>query len=234
MPRNERSSSRSGQCKPKGESSMWLSWIGVPSASRGFSATGKRSSTPLSIETMMNPSWKRAVRAVSVKVFMPLLDDKPLVSTRKLFGVGQFADLQADGFSKFNRRIDVEHRFTGTVADVNVDEAMLVAVKEETTPVLLKNLRHVGMIADPSRKASVLGLTDLERASVGSAAWPVNSVILSGVFPSFPSCTWERNCPGRWTAQPKSKRSSTSHAIAFPSTTWEQGTKTFAKESLFA
>ena len=79
MPRNERSSSKSGQCKPKGDSSILLSWDGVPLASRGFSGTGKRSCTPLCMEITMNPSSKQALRAVSAKVLMPLLDNKGLM-----------------------------------------------------------------------------------------------------------------------------------------------------------
>src|SRR4051794_40908442 len=100
---------------------MFCNCEGVPLARRGFSATGNRSSLPLSMEMTMNPSSKRADRAISVKVLMPLLNDKRLIGARKLLGTGQLPHLQAHGLAQLDHGFDIEDRFTGTVAHMDVD-----------------------------------------------------------------------------------------------------------------
>jgi hypothetical protein len=87
---------------------MWLSCFSVPLASRGFSATGNLISAPLSIATMIEPSRKQAERAVSLKVFMPLLYYKLLVLFGKLLGLRQFPDLQSLGFTQRDFVFDIE------------------------------------------------------------------------------------------------------------------------------
>ena len=79
---------------PYGEISIWLNCSAVPGASRGFSATGKRISLPLSRVMMIWPSRKTAERALSVKTLMPLLNNKLSVLRCKLLGLGQLPDLK--------------------------------------------------------------------------------------------------------------------------------------------
>ncbi len=69
-PRNDKSSSKSGQCRPNGDISIRFNCWCVPCASRGLAATGKRISAPLSMRTTICPFTCAAVTAMSVKVFM--------------------------------------------------------------------------------------------------------------------------------------------------------------------
>jgi hypothetical protein len=48
------------------------------------------------MEMTMKPWSKWADRAVSVKMLMPLLDHKRLISACKLLGMRKFPDFQAD------------------------------------------------------------------------------------------------------------------------------------------
>ena len=121
---------------------MLLSCFAVPPANRGFSAIGKRISAPLSIETMIEPSRKQAEQAVSLKVFMPLLDYKLLVLLGKLLGFGQFVDLQSLRFAKFDFAFDIEYGFAVAVAHVHMDRAMIVTIKEKSVTLFFKNRRH--------------------------------------------------------------------------------------------
>ncbi len=99
---------------------MLLSCAGVPLESRGLSEIGKRNSGPRSIEITMKPFRNSADFAVSVNVFMPLLDDKRLMRSCKLLGVGKLSNLQANRLSKLNDRINIEHGFTSAIGDVVV------------------------------------------------------------------------------------------------------------------
>src|SRR5438105_1732496 len=80
---------------------MLLSCSAVPWARRGFSAAGKRSSTPLSRTTKIKPSRKPAERGVSVKALMPLLKDKFSILFRKLLGARKFMHLQSERLAQF-------------------------------------------------------------------------------------------------------------------------------------
>lgn len=64
------------------------------------------------MEITINPSSKRAARAVSAKVLMPLLDNKGLVLARKFLRVRELPDLQANRLAQLDHGIDLEHRFT--------------------------------------------------------------------------------------------------------------------------
>src|ERR1035437_9236294 len=141
-PRKDKSSSSSGQCRPNGESSMWFNCGCMPRASRGLSATGKRISAPLSMRTMICPFRCSAVTAMSVNVFMPLLNYQLFIFFRKFFGLGQFPELEALRLAQFHLMFHLEHRFAAAVADVDVNRAMLVAVKEKPESVFFKNVRH--------------------------------------------------------------------------------------------
>src|SRR2546421_12376435 len=128
MPRIERSSSRSGQWRPNGESSILFNWAGVAWASRGFSDVGKRSSAPLCRTTKIKPSRNPAERGVSIKVLMPLVDNKLPVPFSKLVGPGELAHFQAERFAKFDAVLNVEHGFAAAIANMDVNRPMFVAV----------------------------------------------------------------------------------------------------------
>ena len=110
---------------------MLLSCCAVPFASLWLSATAKRISAPLSIETMIEPSLKQAERAVSLKMFMPLLDYKLLVLLGKLLRFRQFLDLQSLRFAQRDFVFNIEDGFAVAVAHVHVDRTVIVAVKEK-------------------------------------------------------------------------------------------------------
>ncbi len=71
MPRIERSSSSSGQWRPKGESSIRSSSASVPPSRRGFPATGNVSSRPLAKITRTFPARYEAETGLSTKVLEP-------------------------------------------------------------------------------------------------------------------------------------------------------------------
>jgi hypothetical protein len=73
---------------------------------------------------------------------MPLLNYQLFIFFRKFFSFGQFAQLQSLGLAQFNFAFHLEHRFAAAVADVDMNRAMLVAVKEKFESVLFKNGRH--------------------------------------------------------------------------------------------
>jgi hypothetical protein len=73
---------------------------------------------------------------------MPLLNYQLFIFFRKFFGFGQFAEFDSLRFAQFDLFLHVKHCFTATIADVNVNWAVLVAVKEKPKTVLLKNRWH--------------------------------------------------------------------------------------------
>jgi hypothetical protein len=54
----------------------------------------------------------------------------------------QFACFQPTRLAQFDLIFEVEHSFTTAVADMDMNWAMLVAVKREFVSILLKNLWH--------------------------------------------------------------------------------------------
>jgi len=58
-------------------------------------ATGNLISEPLAMRTTISPLMCRAETAVSVKVFMPLLNYQRFVFFRKFFGSGQLAEFES-------------------------------------------------------------------------------------------------------------------------------------------
>src|SRR4051812_16513983 len=96
MPLIDRSSSSSGQCTPKGDTSILLSCSNVPLASLGFSAARKRNFAPLSKMISTVPSANDAERGVSLKVVMPSCYDKLPMFFGKLSCSSQFLGLEAD------------------------------------------------------------------------------------------------------------------------------------------
>src|SRR5271155_5553841 len=79
---------------------------------------------------------------MSVKVFMPLLNYQLFIFFRKFFSFGQFAEFEALRLAEFHLIFHLEHRFATAVADVDVNRAMFVAVKEKPESVFLKNGWH--------------------------------------------------------------------------------------------
>jgi hypothetical protein len=75
---------------------------------------------------------------------MPLLNYQLFMFFRKSFSFGQFAELETLRLAQFNLIFQIEHRFTTAVADVDVNRAMLVAVKEKPESVLFENGWHGG------------------------------------------------------------------------------------------
>jgi hypothetical protein len=73
---------------------------------------------------------------------MPLLNYQLFIFFRKFFSFGQFAQLESLGFAQLDLIFHIEHRFAAAVADMDVNRAMLVAVKEKLESVFLKNGRH--------------------------------------------------------------------------------------------
>ena len=114
----------------------------VPRASRGFTATGKRISAPLSMRTITKPSSQTAERAMSAKVFMPLLNYQLFIFFRKFFSPRQLAQLESLRLAEFHLIFHFKHRLAAAVTDMNVNRAVFVAVNEKPESVLLKNRRH--------------------------------------------------------------------------------------------
>ena len=114
---------------PKGEISMQFNCCGVPTASRGFSAAGKRISRPLSIRITTHPATYAAEEALSVKVLMPLLDYRLFIHFRKRLRLRQLRDFQPTRLAQFDLGLDLEHCFTAAVADMDVNWPMFVACK---------------------------------------------------------------------------------------------------------
>ena len=142
MPRTDRSSSRSGQWRPNGESSILASSEGVPRAKRGFIRTGKLACSPLPIVRKIIPSRYTADLGLSIKMLMPLLDDEVTMLQCKRLGSCQVSDLQALGLAKLHSAFNFEHGLTSAATYVDVDWAMLIAIEEEQKAVLLEYLRH--------------------------------------------------------------------------------------------
>ena len=81
---------------------------------------GKRTDAPLSIAITMAPSSKWAERAVSIKMFMPLLDDKRLMVLCKLLRVRQLSHFQSDRFAQLDDRINIEDGLASSISNMNV------------------------------------------------------------------------------------------------------------------
>src|SRR5208283_1932484 len=128
---------------PYGEISIRPNCAGVPCASRGFPATGKRISLPLTMVIMIWPSRKTADRALSIKTLMPLLNNKPLMLSRKRLGLRQLSHLKPLRLAQFHSLLHFENCLPPAVANVNMYGPVLVAVDKEPVAVSFENLRPV-------------------------------------------------------------------------------------------
>jgi hypothetical protein len=156
---------------------MLSNCAGVAAARRGFADGGKRSSAPLCRTTKIKPSRNPAERGASIKVLMPLVDNKLSVYFSKLVCPGELAHFQAERFAKLNAFLNVEHRFAAAVANMNVNRSVLVAVKEKAISILLEDFWHRLIIFE--FPAAGRKLRSPPRGARGSA---------SSVF--APKCTW--------------------------------------------
>lgn len=102
---------------------------------------------------IISPFWKTADFALSVKMFMPLLNDKLPLFLRKPLCFRQFPDLESLGLSEFDGLFDVEDRLAAAKSHVNMDWPMIVALEKETVTVFLKHLRHELRLLNPTGKA---------------------------------------------------------------------------------
>jgi hypothetical protein len=75
-------------------------------------------------------------------MLIPPLNNKLPVLGGKLLRLGQFSNLQSLRLSSLDAGLDVEYSLTTSVAHMDVNRPMLVAVEEEPVTVLLENLRH--------------------------------------------------------------------------------------------
>ena len=73
---------------------------------------------------------------------MPFVDNKLPVRFGKLVRPRELAHFQAERFAKLNAFFNIEHRFAASVANMNVNRPVLVAVKEEAISVLFENFWH--------------------------------------------------------------------------------------------
>ena len=102
----------------------------------------------------------------SIKVLMPLVDDKPSMFLGKLLRSGKLAGFQSERLTKLDSFLDIEHRFASTITDMDMNGAMIVAVKKETIAVLLEDCRHGLIVARQGirRRFLFVDLVEVERA----------------------------------------------------------------------
>ena len=94
------------------------------------------------MRTMISPLQCLAETGVSVKVFMPLADNKLLMFDCKVFRLGKLARLHSGRLTQNYLTIDYKNRLTIPVLHMNVDRRMVVAVEEETKSVFCEHGRH--------------------------------------------------------------------------------------------
>ena len=70
------------------------------------------------------------------------MNNKLPVLFRKRLRLGQVPQLQALGLSQLDSPLNLEHRLTTTIPNVDVDWTMFVAVEEEPVPVFFEDLWH--------------------------------------------------------------------------------------------
>jgi hypothetical protein len=73
---------------------------------------------------------------------MPLLNYQLFIFFRKFFSFGQFAQLETLRLTQLHVVFHIEYSFTAAKADVDVNRAVVIAVKEKPEPVLFKNGWH--------------------------------------------------------------------------------------------
>ena len=81
---------------------------------------------------------------------MPLLNYQLFIFFRKFFSFGQFAELESLRLAQFHPIFHLEHHFAAALADMDVNRAMLVAIKEKPESVLFKNGWHGGNLVGGS------------------------------------------------------------------------------------
>ena len=104
---------------------------GVPRASRGFRATGNRTSNPLHLVSKIMPFKCATDWALSVKVLMPFLDHQLFVLGRNRLGLRDVTQLHPLGFPQLDTVVQIDHRLSTSAADMDVNRGMVVAVEKE-------------------------------------------------------------------------------------------------------
>src|SRR6266702_5706705 len=102
---------------PNGESSMCFNCSGVAPARRGLSDTGNRNSLPLCIAITMFQSRYDALRAESINVLMPLLNDKLPMFFGKPLRFRQLPDLQSVRLAKLDDFPNIKHCFAAALLE---------------------------------------------------------------------------------------------------------------------
>jgi hypothetical protein len=87
---------------------------------------------------------------------MPCINYKFPVFFCKFLCACKFSDLHASRFAQFDARLNIENRFATTLADVNVDRSMIVAVKRKLKTIFLENLRHSLKLDDTGKEGNIL------------------------------------------------------------------------------
>ena len=81
---------------------------------------------------------------MSIKVFMPFLNDKLSVLACQVLCFGQFLRLETDRFTKNDLPLPLhlKDRFAAPILHMDMNRGVIVAVKEKAVSVLGENCRH--------------------------------------------------------------------------------------------
>ena len=90
---------------------------------------------------MLSSAW-RAEIGMSIKVFMPFLNDKLSVLAFQVLCFGQFLRLETDRFTKNDLPLHLKDRFAAPILHMDMNPGVIVAVKEKAVSVLGENCRH--------------------------------------------------------------------------------------------
>ena len=110
--------------------------------SRPYAEHGKLKVAPLCIVTTIWPFAGFASFGVSIKVFMPLLDNKFFVLLCQVLCFQKFFRLETNRFAQNDVSFNLKYSLAAATPDVNVDWYVVVAVEEEPETVLGENCGH--------------------------------------------------------------------------------------------
>jgi hypothetical protein len=75
-------------------------------------------------------------------VFIPFFDNQPFVFLREFLSLGKLLDLESVGLAQLHTGGNIEDGFAATLAHMDVNRFMIVAVKKEAESIFLKNDWH--------------------------------------------------------------------------------------------
>src|SRR5438477_9730833 len=90
----------------------------------------------------MRPLLWNAFCGVSIKVLMPLAYNKLLMLGCQVLGVFQFLRFESYRFPENDLPFHLEHRLPATLANVDMDRPMFIAVEEKPKAVLGEDSWH--------------------------------------------------------------------------------------------